>query len=93
MIYLGFASRILSGTYQRQIQFLKHTLDFQYGCINGLFSPEFALFDSKQTTQLNFVNLDHILDFLVENGIRPMIVFDNQVLNILKKLVTVQNPS
>lgn len=86
MIYLGFASRILSGTYQRQIQFLKHTLDFQYGCINGLFSPEFALFDSKQTTQLNFVNLDHILDFLVENGIRPMIVFDNQVLNILKKL-------
>lgn len=86
MIYLGFASRILSGTYQRQIQFLKHTLDFQYGCINGLFSPEFSLLDSNQATQLNFVNLDHVLDFLVENGIRPMIVIDNQVLNILKKL-------
>ena len=86
MIYLGFASRILSGNYQRQIQFLKNTLDFQYGCINGLFSPEFSLLDTQQTSQLNFINLDHVLDFLVENGIRPMLVFDNQVLNILKKL-------
>lgn len=93
MIYLGFASRILSGTYQRQIQFLKHTLDFQYGCINGLFSPELALIDPQHPDQLNFVNLDHILDFLVENGIRPMIVLDNQISYILKNLEEIQEMS
>lgn len=93
MIYLGFASRILSGTYQRQIQFLKHTLDFQYGCINGLFSPELALIDLQHPEQLNFVNLDHILDFLVENGIRPMIVLDNQISYILKNLEEIQEMS
>lgn len=93
MIYLGFASRILSGTYQRQIQFLKHNLDFQYGCINGLFSPELALIDLANPEQLNFVNLDHILDFLVENGIRPILVLDNQISYILKNLEEIQEMS
>lgn len=93
MIYLGFASRILSGTYQRQIQFLKHHLDFQYGCINGLFSPELALIDLTNSEQLNFVNLDHILDFLVENGIRPVLVLDNQISYILKNLEEIQEMS
>lgn len=93
MIYLGFASRILSGTYQRQIQFLKHNLDFQYGCVNGLFSPELALIDLAHPEQLNFVNLDHILDFLVENGIRPILVLDNQISYILKNLEEIQEIS
>lgn len=93
MIYLGFASRILSGTYQRQIQFLKHNLDFQYGCVNGLFSPELALIDLAHPEQLNFVNLDHILDFLVENGIRPILVLDNQISYILKNLEEIQEMS
>lgn len=84
MLYLGFASRLLSGTFQRQIQFLKRNLDFEYGCINGLFSPEFGLINQEQLDQLNFVNLDYILDSLVENGICPLIVFDNQILKMLK---------
>lgn len=93
MLYLGFASRILSGSYQKQIQFLKHKLDFSYGSINGLFSPEFGLIEQRQAEQLNFVNLDHILDFLVENGIRPLIVFDNQTLKMLKNLNEIQEIS
>ena len=93
MLYLGFASRLLSGTFQRQIQFLKRNLDFEYGCINGLFSPEFGLINQEQLDQLNFVNLDYILDSLVENGICPLIVFDNQILKMLKKLSEIQEIS
>ena len=72
---------------------MKHHLDFQYGCINGLFSPELALIDLTNPEQLNFVNLDHILDFLVENGIRPILVLDNQISYILKNLEEIQEMS
>lgn len=37
--------------------------------------------------------MDYILDSLVENGICPLIVFDNQILKMLKKLSEIQEIS
>ena len=83
IITLGFASRLLSGEYQHHIEDLKQNLNFKYGTINGLFSPEMKLFDTD-TEKMNFVNLDQVLDFLVTNNIKPLIVYDNQIFTMMK---------
>lgn len=85
IVTLGFASSLLSGEYQHQISELKQNLDFQYGTINGLFSPEMNLLDAA-ADKLNFVNLDQVLDFLVANRIKPLIVYDNKIFNLIEGL-------
>ncbi len=84
-INLGFASKIMSAEYQKQILFLKETLNFESGIINGLFSPEMKLMESG-SSRLNFIKLDQVLDFLISIKIKPFIVLDNQILNMLKAL-------
>lgn len=86
LINFGFASRLLSAEYQKQIIFLKKNLNFEYGIINGIFSPEFGLKEEKSDERLNFVNFDSVLDFFVKNNIKPVIIFDNQKFNMIKKL-------
>ena len=86
LINFGFASRLLSAEYQRQVLFLKQNLNFEYGIINGIFSPEFRLKEKKSDEKLNFVNFDSVLDFFVENNIKPVIIFDNQKFAMIKKL-------
>lgn len=86
LLHFGFASRLLSAAYQKQIRYLKQNLDFFYGAFNGIFSPEFEFKASVEEEKLNFVNLDYVLDFLVENNIRPIIILDNQVFSMVKNL-------
>ena len=86
LLHFGFASRLLSAAYQKQIIFLKQNLDFTYGAFNGIFSPEFELKAAREDENLNFVNLDYVLDFLVENSIKPLIILDNQVFSMVKSL-------
>ncbi|MBQ9306522.1 MAG: helix-turn-helix domain-containing protein [Clostridia bacterium] len=81
LISLGFASHLLSGQYQNQIAYLKKTLHFTYGAINGLFSPEMRLLSEDDPGSLSFTRLDQVLDFLVENEIRPLIVYDDRALS------------
>lgn len=86
LLHFGFASRLLSAAYQKQIIYLKQNLDFTYGAFNGVFSPEFELKAAREDENLNFVNLDYVLDFLVENSIKPLIILDNQVFSMVKNL-------
>lgn len=86
LLHFGFASRLLSAAYQKQIIYLKQNLDFIYGAFNGVFSPEFELKAAREDEKLNFVNLDYVLDFLVENSIKPLIILDNQVFSMVKNL-------
>lgn len=86
LLHFGFASRLLSAAYQKQIVYLRQNLEFRYGVFNGIFSPEFELKASSETDDLNFVNLDYVLDFLTENNIKPLIIFDNQVFSMVKNL-------
>ena len=86
LLHFGFASRLLSAAYQKQIIYLKQNLDFIYGAFNGIFSPEFELKAAREDEKLNFVNLDYVLDFLVENSIKPLIILDNQVFSMVKSL-------
>lgn len=81
LISLGFASHLLSGQYQNQIAFLKRTLHFTYGSINGLFSPEMCLLSKDEPGILNFTKLDQVLDFMVENAIRPLIIYDDRAIS------------
>lgn len=86
LLHFGFASRVLSAGYQRQIIYLKQNLGFEYGAFNGIFSPEFGLKASVADETLNFVNLDYVLDFLTQNHIKPLIILDNQVFSMVKNL-------
>jgi len=86
ILNLGYTSRLLSAEYQRQIIMLKQQLNFEYGIINGLFSPELKLKDENGDSGLNFVNLDYVLDFLAENNIRPLLILDSQIMSMVKKL-------
>lgn len=86
LLHFGFASRLLSAAYQKQILYLKQNLDFEYGAFNGIFSPEFDLKMTQDQDELNFVKLDYVLDFLTENNIKPLIVLDNQVFSMVKDL-------
>lgn len=85
---LGVASLLLNAEYQRQTRILKQKLDFQHGIINGLFMEELKLFDdsSDGMARLNFVLLDQVLDFLVENQIHPFLIIDDQMNSMLKDI-------
>lgn len=86
LLHFGFASRLLSAAYQKQIIYLKQKLDISYGAFNGIFSPEFELKASREDSSLNYVNLDYVLDFLIENNIKPLIILDNQVFSMIKSM-------
>ena len=73
LLHFGFASRLLSAAYQKQIIYLKQNLDFIYGAFNGVFSPEFELKAAREDEKLNFVNLDYVLDFLVETVLNRLL--------------------
>lgn len=85
---LGFASLLLNAEYQKQTRILKQKLDFRHGIINGLFVEELKLLDdsTENTGNLNFVLLDQVLDFLVENQIHPFLVIDDQLNSMLKDI-------
>lgn len=85
---LGFASLLLNAEYQRQTRILKQKLDFSHGIINGLFAEGLKLLDDSMDDngKMNFVLLDQVLDFLVENQIHPFLVIDDQLNSMLKEL-------
>ena len=83
-VNLGMAHLLLSAVLQKQIVFAKQETGFIYGRIFGLFSSKMELRPGHEPRILNFDSVDIILDFLVENNIRPMICLDNKPSGILK---------
>lgn len=69
----GTAAELLSGRLQQHILMLKETLGFRYVRISNIFSWEMKLRENQSYEELNFETVDTVLDFIVSNGMHPMI--------------------
>jgi beta-xylosidase/AraC-like DNA-binding protein len=82
-INLGFASNLLSGSFQNHIQDVQKNLNFKYGRIQGILNPDIIDKIPDRDTY-NFSNFNRIIDFLYSINILPFIDFGNkpQKLNV-----------
>lgn len=71
MINIGTAADLLQSDIQKHLLILKEELHFEYVRFWDLHSPQMQLGDGK--TGFNFNKLDQILDFLLQNGMKPYI--------------------
>lgn len=71
MINIGSASDLLLADVQRQVLLLKDVLHFKYIRFWDIYAPEMLL--DPHSDNYNFTKLDAVLDFLVNNGLKPYI--------------------
>lgn len=71
MVNIGTAGDLLQSDIQKHLLILKQELDFEYVRFWDLHSVEMQIGDAK--TGFNFNKLDQILDFLLQNGMKPYI--------------------
>lgn len=86
MINIGSASELLKSEVREQIIFLKNTFDFTYIRFCNLFSNTMLLNKVREEQDYNFSKLDSILDFLIEQGIKPHIELGAKPKRIQKTL-------
>ncbi len=73
MINIGRASELLNRELQEHLLLLKNGLQYGYVRFWDLYAPELQLNLGAGDENYNFTKLDRILDFLVENGMKPYI--------------------
>jgi len=73
MINVGRAGDLLRSDMQEHILILKEEIGFQYVRFWDIFGAELLINENSEEGKYNFEKLDKVLDFLVENGIRPYI--------------------
>ena len=71
MINIGPAADLMDQQVQKHILLLKEKLDFEYVRIWGIFHENMRILPFQKGERPNFRNLDRILEFLLENRIRP----------------------
>jgi beta-xylosidase/AraC-like DNA-binding protein len=72
-VYMGHASLLLLSSFQRHTLLLKNELGFEYLQVRNLLSYDMRIRSSSKSSDLNFEQVNNVLDFLVENRIIPMI--------------------
>lgn len=73
MINGGSAADLLRSEVQEHIILLKQALHFKYVRFWNIFSDEMLIDVTMQNGEYNFSQLDAVLDFLVQQGIKPVI--------------------
>lgn len=73
MINVGAASDLLKADVQKQVLYLKDHLHFKYVRFWDIYSSEMLLDNRMQGEKYNFDHLDAVLDFLVQNGLKPYV--------------------
>ncbi|WP_099469759.1 GH39 family glycosyl hydrolase [Konateibacter massiliensis] len=72
-INAGLASDLLMGKLREQILDIKDALRLQYIRICNVFHPSLHICEQSSLGQYNFDKLDSVLDFIVENGMIPVL--------------------
>ncbi|MCI6466173.1 MAG: helix-turn-helix domain-containing protein [Faecalicatena sp.] len=73
MINIGSAEELLRSEVREHVILLKEALDIQYVRFWNIFSKELLIDISREDEEYNFSKLDSILDFLLQQRIRPHI--------------------
>lgn len=71
MINIGSAVDLLNSNIQQHVLYLKKTLHFKYIRFWDLYAPDMFLNMQTDNGCYNFDKLDRVLDFLVENDLKP----------------------
>ncbi len=71
LINFGAASNLLHSSVREHIIILKQALDFEYVRFWGLFTEEFFIRPDQE--EYNFSQIDSVLDFVLEQGLKPHI--------------------
>ena len=84
MINGGLAKDLLKADMQQHILILHRELHFSYVRFWDIYSPEMFLKEQSADTDYNFKRLDLIVDFLLENGMRPYMELGNKPILLMQ---------
>lgn len=85
-IAVGQAQFLLSSRLQEHIRQMHRELKFKYLQVRNVLSEEMQLRQNPGECNLNFDQIDIVLDFIVENHMIPMIELGSEDLNIYKNV-------
>ena len=77
-INIGEANDLLMADMQRSVLELKNNLGFKYIRIVNIFGWNMRLRQDREYKRLNFDLLDNVLDFLVDNDLKPILEFGDK---------------
>lgn len=86
IINIGNASDILRSDIQNHIVILKKQLGFEYVRLWSLFDEDMHIDIVNENENFNFNKIDRVLDFLVNNNMKPFIEFSNKGKRIHKNI-------
>lgn len=78
-INIGQASDLQNHEVRKQILRMKDSMHFRYIRFWSLFSDRMIMRNDEEISQYNFTKLDNILDFLVENGLKPFFDMEEKI--------------
>lgn len=78
-INIGQASDLQNHEVRKQILRMKDSMHFRYIRFWSLFSDRMIMRNDEEIGQYNFTKLDNILDFLVENGLKPFFDMEEKI--------------
>lgn len=70
---IGSASDLLAARLQKQICMLRDEVGYQYVRLPHIFSDAMKIRPEEFSDELNFDYVDSVLDFMVENGLKPIL--------------------
>lgn len=94
MINMGTAADLLKSNVQKHVLQLASSLNFKYVRFWDLYAEEMFLVDKNQRGFYNFDNLDRLIDFLIDNNLKPYIELGNKPKLLIKnsKIMFMYNP-
>ncbi len=84
MINIGTAADLLKSNVQQHVLILSEMLKIEYVRFWDLYAEEMFLIDRDQVGSYNFDNLDRIIDFLIDNKLKPYIELGNKPKLLIK---------
>ena len=78
-INIGQASDLQNHEVRKQILRMKDSMHFRYIRFWSLFSDRMIMRNDEEIGQYNFTKKDNILDFLVENGLKPFFDMEEKI--------------
>lgn len=84
MINIGTAADLLKSNVQKHVLILADMLKIQYVRFWDLYAEEMFIIDRDKTGSYNFDNLDRLIDFLIDNNLKPYIEIGNKPKLLIK---------
>jgi beta-xylosidase/AraC-like DNA-binding protein len=92
MINVGTLSDLLNSEIQKHLLILRQQLEIKYVRFWGVFQESIVILNNKEF-RLNASRIDHAINFLLENGMKPFILLGPKTRNIINKIGSISYPT